>query len=155
MQSCSERRQPSRRYRRRAPGRGTARRGGFVLMEAVVALAIIGLVAIGLLSATGAQMRAASKARVLLTARALAEDRLSALELLDYAALADVPDSLATGTFAAPFESFSWTVRIEPMEDEYDLFGAEVIVNGNGESFPLRTLIHMPKPVFQMTETGQ
>jgi type II secretory pathway pseudopilin PulG len=132
-----------------------ARRRGFVLMEAVVALAIIGLVVIGLLSATGAQMRTASKARVLLTARALAEDRLSAVELLDYSALMDVPDSLAAGTFAAPFESFSWTIDVEPMEDEYDLFGAEVIVSGNGESFPLRTLIHMPKPVFQTTAGGQ
>jgi type II secretory pathway pseudopilin PulG len=126
-----------------------------VLLEAVVALAIIGLVVIGLLSATGAQLRTASKARVLLTARALAEDRLSAVELLDYSALMDVPDSLAAGTFAAPFESFSWTIDVEPMEDEYDLFGAEVIVSGNGESFPLRTLIHMPKPVFQTTAGGQ
>lgn len=128
----------------------TRRRGGFVLMEAVVALAIVGLVAIGLLSATGAQMRAASKARVLLTARALAEDRLSALELLDYNAITDVPDSLESGTFAPPFEAFSWTARIEPMEEEYDLFGAEVIVTGDGESFPLRTLIHSPKPVLQV-----
>lgn len=125
-------------------------RSGFVLMEAVVALAIIGLVAIGLLSATGAQMRAAGKARVLLTARALAEDRLSALELLDYNAIVDIPDSLAAGRFAPPFEAFSWTARVEPMEDEYDLFGAEVVVTGNGESFPLRTLIHLPKPVIEV-----
>ena len=130
-------------------------RAGFVLLEAVVALAIIGLVAIGLLSATGAQMRTASKATVLLTARALAEDRLAALHLLDWEALNDVPDSLEAGAFAAPFEAFSWTIRVEPMEDEYDLFGAEIVVSGDGEAFPLRTLIHMPQPLVQVTEGGQ
>jgi type II secretory pathway pseudopilin PulG len=124
-------------------------------MEAVVALAIIGLVAIGLLSATAAQVRTASKARVLLTARALAEDRLSALHLLDYASLEDVPDSLAAGTFPPPFEAYSWNARVALMADEYDLFGAEVIVMGNGEVFPVRTLIHVPKPVLQTTESGQ
>lgn len=119
-----------------------SRRAGFVLMEAVVALAIIGLVAIALLSATGAQLANANKANVLLTARSLAEDRLAALRLLDYDELKDPPDSLLEGTFPAPFESFSWTAALEEMEDEYDLFGAEVVVKGLGESYPLRTLLH-------------
>lgn len=119
-----------------------SRRAGFVLMEAVVALAIIGLVSIALLSATGAQLANANKANVLLTARSLAEDRLAALRLLDYDELKDPPDSLLEGTFLAPFESFSWTAVLEEMEDEYDLFGAEVVVTGLGESYPLRTLLH-------------
>jgi type II secretory pathway pseudopilin PulG len=119
-----------------------SRRAGFVLMEAVVALAIIGLVAIALLSATGAQVANAKKANVLLTARSLADDRLAALRLLDYDELKDPPDSLLEGTFPAPFESFSWTAVVEEMEDEYDLFGAEVVVTGLGESYPLRTLLH-------------
>ncbi|MGH7503330.1 MAG: type II secretion system protein [Longimicrobiales bacterium] len=133
----------------------SGRRGGFVLMEAVVALAIIGLVTIGLLSATAAQVRTASKAKVLLTARALAEDRLSALQLLDYTSLEDLPDSLASGTFPPPFASYSWSARVELMEDEYDLFGAEVVVTGAGEAFPLRTMIHVPRPLIQTTAAAQ
>ncbi|MCI0434942.1 MAG: type II secretion system GspH family protein, partial [Gemmatimonadetes bacterium] len=119
-----------------------ARRGrpGFVLLEAVVALAIIGLVAVALLSTTGTQLRTTSKANALLTARSLAEDRLAALRFLGYDELQDVPDSLRAGRFPPPFDDFEWTARVDEMEDEYDLFGAEVIVTGRGESFPLRTL---------------
>jgi hypothetical protein len=119
-------------------------------MEAVVALAIISLVVISLLATTAAQVRTAAKAKVLLTSRALAEDRLDAIRLLDYEDLADLPDSLARGAFPPPFEAFAWTAHVEEMEEEYDLFGAEVVVDGGGESFPLRTLIHSPRPVLQV-----
>jgi type II secretory pathway pseudopilin PulG len=130
------------------------RRPGFVLMEAVIALAIIGLVAIALLEASGAQLRAASQAKSLLVARSLAEDRLAALQLLDYDELTDVPDSLKAGAFPPPFDEFAWTARVDAMDDEYDLFGAEVLVTGRGESYPLRTLIHSPRPVIQITTQG-
>lgn len=123
------------------------RRGGFVLLEAVVALAIIGLVAVALLSTTSAQLRTASKAGVLLTARSLAEDRIAAIRFLNHDDLADLPDSLVQGRFPPPFEEFEWTAVVEEMEDEYDLFGAEVVITGRGESFPLRTLVHTPRPV--------
>jgi type II secretory pathway pseudopilin PulG len=122
-------------------------RRGFVLLEAVVALAIIGLVAIALLSTTSSQLRTASKATVLLTARSLAEDRIAAIRFLNYDDLSRLPDSLVAGRFPPPFDAFEWTTVVEEMEDEYDLFGAEVVVNGLGESFPLRTLVHAPRPV--------
>jgi type II secretory pathway pseudopilin PulG len=123
------------------------RRPGFVLLEAVVALAIIGLFAVALLSATGSQLRTASKANVLLQARSLAEDRITSLRLLDYDALSDLPDSLVEGRFPEPFDDFTWKATVEVMEDEYDLFGAQVVVEGRGESFPLSTLLHAPRPV--------
>lgn len=122
-------------------------RRGFVLLEAVVALAIIGLVAVALLSTTSAQLRTASKAGVLLTARSLAEDRIAAIRFLNYDDLSDLPDSLAEGRFPPPFDEFEWTTIVEEMEDEYDLFGAEVTVTGRGETFPLRTLVHAARPV--------
>jgi len=129
-------------------------RAGFVLMEAVVALAIIGLFAVALLSTTSAQLQTAGKANTLLVARSLAEDRLAALRLLEYDELGDVPDSLVSGTFPAPFEAYRWTASVEEMEDEYDLFGAEIIVEGRGETFPLRTLIHAPRPTVQVGAQG-
>jgi type II secretory pathway pseudopilin PulG len=115
-------------------------------MEAVVALTIIGLFAAALLSTTAAQLRTAGKANTLLVARSLAEDRLAALRLLEYDDLDDVPDSLRAGAFPPPFEGFAWTARVEALEEEYDLFGVEVTVEGHGETFPLRTLIHAPRP---------
>jgi type II secretory pathway pseudopilin PulG len=127
----------------------SAERRGFVLMEAVVALAIVALVAIGLLGATAAQIRTADKAALLLTARSLAEDRMTMLRLLDHSGLTDLPDSLATGTFAAPFEDYSWTARSEPVPNEYELFHAEVVVSVADEAFVLRTLLHEPHALQQ------
>jgi len=131
-----------------------AARPGFVLLEAVVALAIIGLFAIALLETTSTQLRTASKANTLLVARSLADDRLAALRLLDYDDLDDVPDSLLEGTFPPPFEDFTWTTQVEAIDDEYDLFGAEVVVQGRGENYPIRTLIHAPGPNVAVSGTG-
>jgi type II secretory pathway pseudopilin PulG len=130
-------------------------RSGFVLLEAMVALAIIGLVAIALLQTTGSQLRSAAQAKSLLVERALAEDRIAALQLLDYDDLGDPPDSILAGRFPAPFEAYTWTARVDEMKDEYDLFGAEVVIDGNGESFPLRTLIHSPRPGTQFAGAQQ
>ena len=120
---------------------------GFVLLEAVVALAILGVASIVLLQVRSQQIRVAVQARELLTAQALAEDRLAAIRLLDYVFLADPPDSLLEGVFPPPFESFRWTAEVALIEDEYDLFGVEVVVLGPEERFPLRTLMHRPRSV--------
>ena len=129
-------------------------RGGFVLLEAVVALAIVGVVVIALLETTATQFRTATKATHLVVARSLAEDRLSALRLLDHEDFSDLPDSLADGTFAAPYEDFTWTVSVEEFEEEYDLFEAEIAVSGYGEVFLLRTLVHAARPVLQADAQG-
>ena len=128
-------------------------RGGFVLMEAVVALAIIGLVAIALLATTASQVRTADKASLLLTARTLADERMATLKLLSYDQLMDVPDSLLAGTFPAPFEQWSWRAEVVPIDEkeEYDLFSVGVAVDGFDESFALRTLVHEPRPQIGVT----
>ena len=128
-------------------------RGGFVLMEAVVALAIIGLVAIALLATTASQVRTADKASLLLTARSLADERMATMRMLSYDQLREVPDSLLTGTFPAPFEAWSWRAEVVQIDEneEYDLFSVGVAVDGFDESFSLRTLVHEPRPVLQAT----
>ncbi len=125
----------------------TSSRAGFVLLEAVVALAIISMVSLALLQARGQQIRVASQARELLTAQALAEDRLAALRLLDYENLARPADSVLAGSFPEPFEGFSWVTTVEVLEDEYDLFGVDVVVTGPAERFPLSTLVHRPRAI--------
>ncbi|MEX1181764.1 MAG: type II secretion system protein [Gemmatimonadota bacterium] len=120
-------------------------RHGFMLIEAVVALAIIGLVSIALLATTAAQVRTAGKAQRLLTARALAEERLAMLRSLHWQDLLDVPDSLADGTFPPPFEAYTWQAEVTPTDDEYELYTATVVVNVGDEAFPLVTLLHEPQ----------
>lgn len=127
---------------------------GFVLLEAVVALTIIALFAIALLSTVGAQVRAADRANVLLVARALAEDRLVALQLLDYNQLEDVPDSLVAGEFGPPFQDYSWTAQVTEVAEEQDLFKAEVTVAAFGYAYPMHTLLHRFSSMEQQTSTG-
>jgi type II secretory pathway pseudopilin PulG len=127
---------------------------GFVLLEAVVALAILGVASIVLLQVRSQQIRVATQARELLTAQALAEDRLAALRLLDFDVLSDPPDSLMEGRFPPPFQGYSWTAAVELMEEEYDLFGLEVVVEGPAERFPLRTLVHRPRGLLAGTGQG-
>ena len=127
-------------------------RSGFVLLEAVVALAILGVASIVLLQVRSQQIRVAVQARELLTEQALAEDRISAFKLLDYELLSDPPDSLMEGVFPPPFEAYAWSAAVELMEDEYDLFGVEVVVEGPAERFPLRTLLHRPQSLLMGSE---
>jgi uncharacterized membrane protein YgcG len=129
-------------------------RNGFVLLEAVVALAILGVASIVLLQVRSQQIRVATQARELLTAQALAEDRVSALRILDFLMLSDPPDSLLDGVFPPPFESYSWTAAVELMDDEHDLFGVEVVVEGPNERFPLRTLLHRGQGLLGSAEGG-
>ncbi|MEX0892847.1 MAG: type II secretion system protein [Gemmatimonadota bacterium] len=132
------------------------RSDGFVLLEAVLALAIVSLFAVALLATVGGQVRTSEQAGVLLVASALAEDRQMALELLDREAFLDLPDSLAAGVFAEPFTDFRWQATVAPVEDEYDLFAAEVTVAGFGHAYTRRTLVHRSGTVVgQAPEAGR
>jgi type II secretory pathway pseudopilin PulG len=124
----------------------TGVRGGFVLLEAVVALAIVALISLGVLGATAMQVRTADKAAVLLIADALAQERLMTLRALGYDELVRLPDSLAAGTFAPPFDAYSWRAEVEAADGEYELFTVAVAVFAADESFTLRTLLHEPQP---------
>ncbi len=127
---------------------------GILLLEALIGLAIIGIVTISLLAATVSQVRSAGKADVLLTAAALAQDRLAAIQFLDQEGFSRPPDSLLAGTFPAPFDEFTWTAEVEESDGEYDLYAVSIIVTGRGEWFPLETLLHRPPLTAQVAEGG-
>jgi len=116
--------------------------GGFALLESLMALAIIGTFAVAVLATLGAQVRTADRAATLLVAQALAEDRQMALELLDYTDLESLPDSVAAGTFPPPFDVYSWTAQIAPVDDEDNLFATEVVISSGDFAFPLRGMLH-------------
>ena len=92
-------------------------RRGFVLLEAVIALVIISLFAVALLTTVGAQVRTADRGVVLLTGRALAEDRFMAIQMLTYDELQDFPPALASGVFPEPFGDYSWTATVEEVPE--------------------------------------
>lgn len=137
---------------RATPSDGSARtaladRDGFALLEAIVALAIIGTFAVAVLATLATQVRAADRAAALLVAQALAEDRQMAIELLDYDDLESLPDSLAAGIFPPPFDVYSWTARVEPVEDEEGLFATEIVVTDGTFTYPLHGMLHRSNAV--------
>ena len=98
-------------------------RQGFVLLEAVVALLVIGLATAGALEMFSAHLRAASRQPALVTAAALAQDRMAVVRLLPAEGMRRLADSLARGQFAAPFADYRWraaTVR-QRGENLYDI----------------------------------
>ena len=104
------------------------KRRGFTVLEAAVALAIIGIAAVGVLAAFGAHVRGAERARNLLTATSLAQSRLARLEIATGGQLARLPDSLARGAFTAPLDNFRWTASSTAVTGESDLYELGVAV---------------------------
>jgi prepilin-type N-terminal cleavage/methylation domain-containing protein len=129
-------------------------RSGFSLLEAVVALAIVGVTAVAALASIGAELRAAEDARTALEAEALAVHRMSTLEMLTSAQLQRIPDSLARGIFEPPFERYRWIASSEPVMGEEGLTEVRLDVVWDQGSFPLRTLLFRPSPFAAVGVTG-
>ena len=116
-------------------------RPGFSLLEAVVALAIVGVTAVAALASVAAELRAADAARTTREAEALAVHRMSTLELLTAEQLQRIPDSLARGAFDPPFERYRWTASSDPVLGEEGLTEIKVDIEWKTGSLPLRTLL--------------
>ena len=114
-------------------------RGGFTLLEAVVAMAIIGVVSVGALGAFGADLRAAERAERLLPAAALAHERLVALEQISIGPLDVLPDSVARGEFDPPFDDYSWKSTAQSLR-------------GLGHLVELKVEVRWPTGTFALVE---
>ena len=77
-------------------------RGGFTMLEAMVALAIVALVCVGILGAYGSAIRADITAVDRLPLAALAVERLAQVDI-ESGDLNHLPDSLARGVFTSPY----------------------------------------------------
>lgn len=119
---------------------------GFTVLEAAVAVAIVGMVSIGALAAFSGDLRAAQRAREVLPAAALAEERLAALELADPMRLAMLPDSLSRGRFPEPFNVYSWTASATPVRGERHLFDLAVRVQWEWGEYRLQRRRYRPPP---------
>jgi type II secretory pathway pseudopilin PulG len=125
----------------------TRSRAGFTVLEAAVALAIVGVATVGVLGALGAQTRALETARSQLEASALAESMLERLRIADRASLDVLPDSIRRGRFGPPFGAYTWVASTEPVRNERDLMDLSVRVTGPSSEFELRTRRHFPTAV--------
>lgn len=114
------------------------RRSGFTMLEAIVALAIVSLVCVGVLAAYGAALRADVIATDRLPLAALATERLAQVDL-DGGRLDQLPDSLARGSFVAPYAGASWTVDARPVSQASGLFDVVVRVRDGDDTFTLHT----------------
>ena len=117
-------------------------RKGITLFESVAALTIVGLVAISALEAVGAEMRTAERARRALEVEALATQRLDALELLNDQELQVIPDSVASGTFDAPMDEYSWTVASAPVSEQPGVYDVALDITWENGTYPIRTKMY-------------
>ena len=114
------------------------RRAGFTMLEAIVALAIVGMVCVGVLGAYGAAIRADIIAADRLPLATLAVERMAAVDL-SAGSLTQLPDSLARGAFAPPYASATWETETRRVEQTDGLFDVTVRVRDGNDLFTLRT----------------
>ncbi len=120
-------------------------RSGFSLLEAVVALAIVGLAAVASVEAVSAHLRAAERAMAALDAEALMQDRLARLRLLSREELAHLPDSMAQGQFGASLAGVAWRAASAEDRSRPALFHLSVeLVEAKGNR-RLETTVYRPR----------
>lgn len=108
------------------------------MLEAIVALAIVGLVCVGVLGAYGAAIRADVTAADRIPLASLAVERMAAVDL-STGSLQRLPDSLARGTFAAPYASAAWETDTRRVDQTDGLYDVIVRVRDGSDLFTLRT----------------
>jgi len=128
------------------PIRSDFNRRGISLLEAVVAVAIVGLTAVSALEAAGGDMRAAERSRRAIEAEALATSRLDVIDLLTDRELQALPDSIEKGKFEPPLEEYSWKTESAPFAGQAGVYDVHVTVEWSSGSYTLRTYAYRTPP---------
>ena len=109
------------------------------MLEAIVALAIVALVCVGVLGAYGSAIRADVTAVDRLPLAALAVERLAQVDI-ESGDISHLPDSLARGVFTAPYAGATWEVNVQRVSETDGLFDIVVRIHDMDDVFTLRTL---------------
>jgi type II secretory pathway pseudopilin PulG len=120
---------------------------GVSLMEAVVAVAIVGMTALSALESVGSGMRTAEKSKRAIEAEALASSRLDYMELMTDRELQALPDSVETGKFPAPLDEYAWKTTSTPVEEQAGVYDVRVIVTWPTGSYTLKTYLYRQPPL--------
>ena len=115
-------------------------RPGFTVLEALIALVIIGFAVVTTVEALGGGLRAEGEVSAQLEAVTLAEARMTALAALPRDSLADYVAG-RDGVFAPPFERYRWRAAIEPVAGTRSLLRATVTVAWPGRTYALETVL--------------
>ena len=121
-------------------------RKGVSLMEAVVAIAIVGLTSVSALEAVGGDMRTAERARRAIEVEALASSRLEFMDLLADRELQALPDSVESGKFAAPLDEYSWKTSSTPLADQAGVYDVRVTIDWPTGSYVVKTYQYRQPP---------
>ena len=119
---------------------------GFTILEAVIALAIVGLAGVAALEAVGGELRTADRATEAYTLAALAQDRLALVSLVAAKSMSPFPDSLTRGTFASPFERYRWTAKVEQISGRKELYDVTLTITSDRRDYTLQTRFYRPIP---------
>ena len=122
-------------------------RAGFTLLEAAIAVVIIGMAAAAVLSSFGTTLRTSARARRALEAEALGGQRLAYVELLSNAELSHLPDSASHGRFPAPFEEYGWEATSNAVRGDDGLFDVRVEVTWSDGRYALPTRLYRSAPM--------
>ena len=114
-------------------------RRGITLLEAVAAIAIVGMTSVAALEDAGGEMRTAERARRAIEVEELATSRREFMDLLTDTELQSLPDSVAKGKFPPPFDQYTWTTTSAPISDPNGLYDIHVTVNWPNGSYLVRT----------------
>ena len=108
------------------------------MLEAIVSLAIVALVSIGVLGAYGGSLRADVVAADRLPLASLAVERLAAVDLSS-GDLTRLPDSTAHGAYTGAYDGVRWDVETHGVTAVPGLTEIAVRVHDANDSYTLRT----------------
>lgn len=122
-------------------------RAGLSLLEAVVAIAIVGMTSVGALEAAGGDTRVAARSRRAIVVEALATSRLDFMGLLNDRELQSLPDSVQTGTFPAPLDEYTWKTTSAPVSEQAGVYDVRVTIGWPAGSYVVRTYAYRRPPL--------
>jgi type II secretory pathway pseudopilin PulG len=129
------------------PTRSSRVRGGFSLMEAVAAVAIVGMTSVAALEAVGGDMRTAARSKRAIEAEALATSKLQFLDLMSDRELQSLPDSVSSGKFDAPLNEYEWKTTSTPLTDQAGVYDVRVTVTWPNGAYMLKSYQYRVPPV--------
>lgn len=122
-------------------------RAGFSLLEAVAAIAIVGITSVSALEAVGSDMRTAEKSRRALEAEALATSRLDFMGLLTDRELQALPDTVESGKFDKPLDEYSWKTTSTPVAEQAGVYDIRITIEWPTGSYTVRTYQYRQPPL--------
>ncbi len=122
-------------------------RPGISLLEAVVAIAIVGMTAISALESVGSGMRTAERSKRAIEAEALASSRLEFMDLMTDAELQSLPDSVASGKFSPPLDEYTWKTTSAALADQAGVYDVSITVGWPGNSYAIHSYLYRQPPL--------